>query len=210
MQINGMTKLTLSALLVFAVSQIQTLIAYLQGLDGKPIDWLVIASTVLSSLALALKDSVTYKAILPTDENRNPASSAVSRSVTDSGYVLSPRSLNSLIDVHPALIRVVELALKKSPYDFVITWGVRTEKQQRVLFEGGKSRTMDSRHLTGHAIDVAALVNNAVTWEHEYYKAIADAFKNAAFELGIDIEWGGDWPGFVDATHFQLSREAYP
>jgi peptidoglycan L-alanyl-D-glutamate endopeptidase CwlK len=34
--------------------------------------------------------------------------------------------------------------------------------------------------------------------------------KRAAKDLGIDLEWGGDWKSFPDAPHWQLSHKAYP
>ncbi|EHH8139702.1 M15 family metallopeptidase, partial [Escherichia coli] len=34
----------------------------------------------------------------------------------------------------------------------------------------------------------------------------AQAFKQAATEQGIAIEWGGDWKTLKDGPHFQLKR----
>jgi peptidoglycan L-alanyl-D-glutamate endopeptidase CwlK len=30
--------------------------------------------------------------------------------------------------------------------------------------------------------------------------------KQAAYELNIKIEWGGDWKSFKDGPHFQLPK----
>jgi hypothetical protein len=130
-------------------------------------------------------------------------------------YRFSKRSYRNLQNVRPELVAVATLALdhlgRTGGPDFVITDGARNLDEQRRLVEQGKSQTMESRHLTGHAIDVAAFTPDyEVTWEAEPYETIAAAFKRAGEQLGIDIEWGGDWESFVDMPHFALTREQFP
>jgi peptidoglycan L-alanyl-D-glutamate endopeptidase CwlK len=120
------------------------------------------------------------------------------------------RSKAALLGVHPDLIAVAYRALQLSTVDFTVTEGVRSLARQRQLFAEKKSKTLNSRHIGGFAIDVAALVGGKVTWDWAPYEAIAVAFKQAANELGIDLEWGGDWKTFKDGPHFQLSHAAYP
>lgn len=112
--------------------------------------------------------------------------------------------------VHPELIEVVKLAIKKTSVDFGITCGVRTINEQKKLVSAGKSRTMRSRHITGHAVDVVAWVDGQVSWDMSHYELIADAFFEAGAELGVSVEWGGNWKSFKDGPHFQLSRSFYP
>lgn len=126
------------------------------------------------------------------------------------GFKFSKRSRDNLVGVHPDLVRVAKRAIELTPIDFVITEGVRTEERQRELCAAGASKTMNSRHLTGHAIDVAALVGREVRWDWPLYRDIAKAFKKAAKELGVPIAWGGDWVRFPDGPHFQLARRQYP
>lgn len=123
-------------------------------------------------------------------------------------FVWSQRSLRELAGVHPDLRRVCDLALTLSPVDFVITDGRRTEAEQRQHVASGASKTMKSRHLTGHAIDFAPLIGGKVRWEMAYCRQVADAFKVAAKQLGIPIVWGGDWR-WKDGPHVELSRTAY-
>ena len=125
-------------------------------------------------------------------------------------FKFSKRSLDNLVGVHKDLIRVANRALSISKIDFVITSGVRTIEEQKKLVASGASRTMRSRHLTGHAIDVAALNKGKVTWDGKYYTPIAEAMKQAAKDLGVHIKWGGDWESFKDMPHFELDREFYP
>lgn len=127
-----------------------------------------------------------------------------------SAFTLSPRSIERMKGVHPDLVRVVLRAIQLTTMDFAITQGLRTIEQQRQYVADGKSKTMNSRHLTGHAVDVVAIKNGAVSWTASDYDPIAKAFKAAAFELGIAIAWGGDWRSFRDCPHFELSRSEYP
>ncbi|MBP9602831.1 MAG: M15 family metallopeptidase [Chromatiaceae bacterium] len=122
----------------------------------------------------------------------------------------STRSFNHLVGVRPELIIVAYHALILSPVPFQITDGVRTRAEQEKLLAEGKSKTMKSRHLTGHAVDVVAIVDGKVTWDWQCYEAIAEAFKKAAEALEIKIVWGGDWKGFRDGPHFELDRAAFP
>jgi peptidoglycan L-alanyl-D-glutamate endopeptidase CwlK len=124
-----------------------------------------------------------------------------------SNYRLSNRSLSNLQGVHPDLIGVVKRAIEITEQDFSVIEGVRNIDRQRELVAQGKSTTMNSRHLTGHAVDLAPY---PLSWDWEYFYPIADAMKAAAEEQGVDLEWGGDWSSFPDGPHFQVSWEAYP
>lgn len=126
------------------------------------------------------------------------------------GYRWSKRSLAELDGIHPDLRKVADLALKYSPHDFIITDGKRTVAEQRHYVKIGASRTMKSRHLLGYAIDYVGFVNGKVTYNAVIMKEIAAAFKKASKDLNIPIEWGGDWKGFVDTPHIQLSKLKYP
>lgn len=130
--------------------------------------------------------------------------------VKPGGFALGARSRARLQGVHPDFVRVVERAIQLTPVDFTVTEGLRDAKRQAQLVAAGASRTMNSRHLTGHAVDVAALVGGKVSWDWPLYGRIAEAFKAAAAELGVPIVWGGDWARFRDGPHFELDRRTYP
>ncbi|QKN86299.1 peptidoglycan hydrolase [Yersinia phage vB_YenM_636] len=125
------------------------------------------------------------------------------------GFKLGSRSLQRLQGVHPDLVKVVKRAIEISPVDFTVTEGLRTLERQKELFAKGASKTMRSRHLTGHAVDILPLVGGKVSWDWKYYYPMADAMKQAAKELGVNIEWGGDWKTFKDGPHFQLPHAEY-
>jgi peptidoglycan L-alanyl-D-glutamate endopeptidase CwlK len=92
----------------------------------------------------------------------------------------------------------------------MVTEGLRTPQRQAALVRAGASRTKLSRHLTGHAVDVAALVDGQVRWDWPLYPRIAAAFKAAAARQDTAIIWGGDWPTLRDGPHFELDRKAFP
>jgi len=125
-------------------------------------------------------------------------------------FTLSKRSATALAGAHPDLRRVIERAIAITEVDFVVTEVRRTQARQIELVKAGASKTMRSRHLTGHAADLAALVGGQVRWDWPLYARIAKAVKQAALELGVPIEWGGDWKSFKDGPHFQLPWKAYP
>lgn len=125
-------------------------------------------------------------------------------------FHLSTLSLNRLSGVHPDLVRVVKRAIEISDVDFTVLEGVRTLDRQKQLVAKGASKTMNSRHLTGHAVDLAPVIDGKVSWDWPLYYQIAKAVKQAAKELGVPIEWGGDWKSFKDGPHWQLPWKAYP
>ena len=108
-------------------------------------------------------------------------------------FALSPRSLDNLMGVQPVLVAVVKRAIQITTVDFGVIEGLRTEARQRELVDKGASQTMNSRHLTGHAVDLMAYINGRASWELNLYDDIADAVKQAATELGTPVKWGGAW-----------------
>ena len=125
-------------------------------------------------------------------------------------FKLGKRSQERLAGVHPDLVRVVERAITLTTVDFTVLEGLRTSERQAQLVKAGASQTMNSRHLTGHAVDLGAWVGGQVRWDWPLYHKIAKAMKMAASDLEIAIEWGGDWQSFPDGPHWQLPWKEYP
>lgn len=121
-------------------------------------------------------------------------------------FKLGSTSLARLKGVHPDLIKVVKRAIEITPIDFTVLEGLRTKERQKLLVARGASKTMNSYHITGHAVDIAPLVNGQVTWDWKYYNELAPVIKQAAKELGVDITWGGNWKTFKDGPHWQIPR----
>ena len=125
------------------------------------------------------------------------------------GFVLSKKSLDRLKGVHPDLVKVVKRAIEIAEVDFTVLEGLRTKDRQAQLLKAGASKTMNSRHLTGHAVDLGAFVEGEVRWDWPLYHKIAKAMKTAAAEHGTPMTWGGDWRTFKDGPHFELPRKQY-
>ena len=125
-------------------------------------------------------------------------------------FKLSKRSLDRLAGVNETLQLVVLRAIQLTEVDFVVLEGLRTKERQLELVRAGASRTMNSRHLTGHAVDLGAWVGGEVRWDWPLYYKLAEAMKSAAWDMNTKIEWGGDWRSFKDGPHFQLPFKEFP
>ncbi|OOH91844.1 peptidase M15 [Pasteurellaceae bacterium 15-036681] len=133
-----------------------------------------------------------------------------------SKFKFGKRSEENLNGVHKDLVKVARRALELSEIDFTVIEGVRSKAKQKRLYIQGATKTMNSRHLTGHAIDI---VPYPVDWNDlEKFGKLAKAMFAAANELKIPIRWGGDWnrngrsddEKFYDGPHFELLRAVYP
>ena len=152
-------------------------------------------------------------------------------------FSLGAKSLQELNGVHEDLVRVVKRAIELTVQDFSVHDGIRTLEEQKKLVLNGASQTLDSRHITGHAVDLVPYVNGKLRWEWDPIYRIADAVRLAAKELSIPIRWGGAWDinftdssehtselvsayvdkrksaglkAFIDGPHFELPKSKYP
>jgi len=120
---------------------------------------------------------------------------------------LNATSIARMRGVDPNLIALAKKAREISPIPFEITEGLRTKERQRYLVKTGKSRTMNSYHLRGKAIDFVAMPGGKVSWDLKDYKTIVEkAFKPAAKALGLTnkITYGLYWKSIVDGPHVQI------
>lgn len=125
-------------------------------------------------------------------------------------FALSSRSVERLHLVHPDLVCVVKRALAESDLDFTVLEGRRTVERQKELFAKGATKTMNSRHLTGHAVDLAPVIGGQVSWDWPLYHRLAKVVKAAAAKEDVPITWGGDWKSFKDGPHWELPWAQYP
>jgi peptidoglycan L-alanyl-D-glutamate endopeptidase CwlK len=127
--------------------------------------------------------------------------------------ILNTTSHQRLRGVHPDLVRVVRRCAADwadPETGFIVTQGLRTLEEQKLLKAKGASRTLRSRHLTGHAVDLAVSVRGQTRWDWPLYAKLAKAMKDAARKEKVPLEWGGDWKTFKDGPHFQLPWAKYP
>lgn len=149
-------------------------------------------------------------------------------------FRFSQRSLSNLATVHPDLRRLAQRALELSDVDFTVIQGLRTRDQQAKLYGQGRTaaqiraqglpphyaqpnaprvtNTMNSNHMSGRALDFAPYVGRIIlpqkptAAEIELFRSVANAFKAAAMELCLPIEWGGDWKSFKDYPHIEMKK----
>ncbi|WP_353094176.1 M15 family metallopeptidase [Methylibium sp.] len=137
--------------------------------------------------------------------------------------------------MHPDLVRVVALAIEHTSVDFMVIEGVRSRERQAELVKAGASQTMNSRHITGHAVDLGAVVDGSLRWDWPLYPQIARAMQRASREAKVPVRWGGCWQllstfddpeeavaaytaqrraqgrrAFLDGPHFELPADRYP
>jgi peptidoglycan L-alanyl-D-glutamate endopeptidase CwlK len=125
-------------------------------------------------------------------------------------FKLSERSESRLVGVHPDLQKVVRRALELSKVDFSVSEGIRTYARQKELVAAGKSKTMNSRHLSGHAVDLYPVSKAGAEWVAEDFSEVVDAMKRAAKALGVPMAHGHDWKNFPDSPHHELHKLSYP
>jgi peptidoglycan L-alanyl-D-glutamate endopeptidase CwlK len=140
--------------------------------------------------------------------------------------VLGQRSLSRLEGVHPDLVRVVKRAAAISDLDFTVLEGLRTLERQRKLRAEGASKTLNSRHLTGHAVDLGVLIDGKVRWDWGLYLRLGGIMREASLTERIPIRWGGTWKllsaingpitakilsrSFPDGPHFEIDPKKHP
>ena len=126
---------------------------------------------------------------------------------------MDDRSERNLMGVHADLVKVVRKTYddwRSTGGDLIVTEGVRSKARQEQLFKAGASQTMNSRHLTGHAVDLAVKVGSEVRWDWPLYHRLAALMKSNALFLGVHLIAGADWTSFRDGPHFELDRAYYP
>tara|TARA_B100001765_G_C19333509_1_gene262796 strand:+ start:81 stop:437 length:357 start_codon:yes stop_codon:yes gene_type:complete len=83
----------------------------------------------------------------------------------------------------------------------------RTEEQQRIYVNSGKSKTMNSNHRRRLAVDFNFFKDGNLTYKFEDIKPLGDFWA----KLHPANRWGGDWnkngkpDGFMDTPHFEMN-----
>lgn len=150
-------------------------------------------------------------------------------------FVLGKSSEKELIGVEPKLVKVVRFAIQLTTQDFMVYDGIRSIAEQKHYVAIGTSKTMQSKHLEGLAVDLVPWINGKPTWDWEGCYQIALAMDQAATQLGCAdrITWGGAWdrtladfegdsnaykravqdyrarhsgPDFIDGPHFEWRK----
>lgn len=97
--------------------------------------------------------------------------------------------------------------------DFTILEAARTEERQRELYEQGKTKTMQSKHLIkpkSMAIDIAPYPIDFDYLPSYYF--LAGVWMTIANKHNINLRWGGNWRmdnnfkdnDFMDLLHMEI------
>ncbi len=114
--------------------------------------------------------------------------------------------------VHPDIKKLMIEAIKTSPVDFSVIETARTVEQQKINIKKGVSKTLKSRHIPSsnksglcEAVDVAPY---PINWKNiSRFVELSKHIKNTAKNMGIKIQWGGDWKTFKDYPHYELAHK---
>jgi peptidoglycan L-alanyl-D-glutamate endopeptidase CwlK len=135
-----------------------------------------------------------------------------------------PHSLELLSHVHPDIAKVIQTAWDDcagAGLPFIVTHGFRTQEEQAALYAQGRTTpgkivtwTMNSRHLSGHAVDLCIVIGGKAIWDPEMYRHLADHILGAAARIGIPVIWGGSFTDKAggsrpDSDHFELNERFY-
>jgi peptidoglycan L-alanyl-D-glutamate endopeptidase CwlK len=127
-------------------------------------------------------------------------------------FHLSETSQNRLENLDPKLVQCVRRAITTTTVDFGVFEGMRSRERQAKLVREGVSRTLDSYHLTGHAVDLVPFIGGRLQWQMPACIQIAIAMREAAFTFGVEMTWGSVWDRklvSLSPAHLDLEIEAY-
>jgi peptidoglycan L-alanyl-D-glutamate endopeptidase CwlK len=135
----------------------------------------------------------------------------------DKMFKFGQRSLDNLQDVNEDLRNVMLQTIKLTPIDFGITEGMRSlERAEQLKNEGLSKVGSKSKHCQGKAVDIVCYNNGEVTWELDFYEAVAQVVGEVSELIDVPIRWGGSWQTgvfvlnrdmkFIDAVHFELGE----
>lgn len=113
-------------------------------------------------------------------------------------------SQSRLVQCDPRLQAVFNEVIKT--VDCAVICGYRNEADQNKAFHDGFSKLQwpDGRHNKYPSL-AADVMRYPVDWDDAERQATFAAYvKEVAASLGVDLEWGGNWTGFVDRPHFQI------
>tara|TARA_R110000744_G_scaffold89973_3_gene174849 strand:- start:1074 stop:1475 length:402 start_codon:yes stop_codon:yes gene_type:complete len=132
-------------------------------------------------------------------------------------FKFGDRSKEKLEGVHEDLQTIMYEAIKLSPIDFGITEGMRSlERAEQLKAEGLSKVGSKSKHCRGLAVDIVCYNGGKVTWDLDFYEAVAQVVGEVCDIVDIKVRWGGSWEtgnfklnrdmGFIDAVHFELGE----
>lgn len=101
-----------------------------------------------------------------------------------------------------AFLQDVALLINKAKeLNITLTAGemYRTPEQQKIYFDTGKSKTMNSNHLKRLAVDFNFFINGKLTYDLAVIKPLGIYWES----LNTKNRWGGNFTSLKDSPHFE-------
>lgn len=127
-------------------------------------------------------------------------------------FTLGRTSEENLEGIDPGLVRCVRRAIATTSVDFQVFEGLRSKERQARLYADGVSRTLDSYHLTGHAVDLVPWIGGRVQWQMPACIQVAIAMREASVAFDVPVIWGAVWDEHLqdlDPTNLEGEIDRY-
>lgn len=126
-----------------------------------------------------------------------------------------------LVGVDARLVKAVNLAAGRLPFDVTVSEGLRSAERQAELWAKGRTTpgpqvtwVRHSNHQDGVAVDIYPVRNGALSSVSADYDLMAKEMFKAAAEIGFPMRWGADWDrdgkprerGETDNPHFEIDQ----
>lgn len=117
-------------------------------------------------------------------------------------FTLSRADERKLVGLNKNLVALVHRVALVTPVPFIVVEGLRTKGRQRQLFAQRKTKTLNSKHIIGRAVDCAPMVNGVLSWWWHDFTPLVQCAKECASEMSLPMTFGYDW-GW-DAPHWEM------
>lgn len=108
------------------------------------------------------------------------------------------RDIEQLIEPFRSKIKTLITLAKQAGLPVIVTDTTRTIEEQRELVKKGYSKTMNSKHLTGEAVDIAFQVDGKLSYDAKLYEKLYAISKKLSYVIWPykDLQWNWDMPHF--------------
>lgn len=118
--------------------------------------------------------------------------------------ILTDADERKLVGVNYRLVAVVRRVAAESPRRFLVAEGLRTKQRQRELFAQGKTKTLNSKHIIGRAVDCYPTDGKKIAVLRDEFTWLVELARRVSSEMGTPLVFGHDW-GW-DSPHWELKE----
>lgn len=107
--------------------------------------------------------------------------------------------------------------IRFNDYTLIIVEVLRTAERQKFLFSKGLTKTLNSNHIKGLAVDLCFSKSGIAIWNDKFLWSILYGLFIVFIKSNkLQGRWGGDWNGnglssdekFLDSPHFEITTLA--